>query len=111
MPSTVSRPVCMVLDSSMVMTPSLPTTLTASAFQRRAHHIDVADTFERIVDAAVGQIDDNLLHRPIVFFRIEAIGSSERPGHGKLICIGVDRDDAAGLGHHGTLYDREPDAT
>src|SRR5277367_1769491 len=38
---------------------ALAPTLVA-AFQRLAHHIDVADAFERVVDAAVGQVGDGL---------------------------------------------------
>ena len=37
-----------------------------AAFQRRAHHVDVADAFEREVHAAVGQLDDHVLDGTVV---------------------------------------------
>src|ERR1700743_833708 len=45
-----------------------------AAFQCRAHHVDVADAFERIVDAA-GQLHDYLLNgRVRIILGIDAIG-------------------------------------
>src|SRR5882672_4899904 len=84
--------------------PTLVTTL-----QRRAHHMNVADAFERVVDAAVRQVDDDLLDGLVVVFRIDIVGCAERLGHGPFARVEIDGDDARGLGHHRTLHDRQAD--
>src|ERR1700722_12199384 len=69
--------------------PSLVATL-----QRRTHHMNVADAFERVVDAAVGQIDDDLLNGLVVVFWIDIVGGAQRLGHGPFARVEIDRNDA-----------------
>lgn len=73
------------------------------AFERRAHDIDVADALERVVDTPAGHLDDDLLDRLFVVFRVDAIGRAEGARQIELARIGVDGDDAAGLGQFGAL--------
>src|SRR5690606_28709103 len=81
-----------------------------AALERRAHEIDVADRLERVVDAAVRQVDDDLLDWLVVVLRIDEVGRAERAGHLLLTGIDVDRDDAAGLRHDGALDAAQADA-
>src|SRR5690606_15254732 len=67
------------------------------AFQRRAHHVDVADAFERVVHAPAGHADDDLLDRFGVVLRVDAIGGAHLARERELVGVGVDGDDAAGL--------------
>src|ERR1700716_1655014 len=69
--------------------PSLVTRL-----QGRAHHVNVADALERVVDAAVGQIDDDLLNGLVVVFGVDVVGRAERLGHGPFARVEIDGDDA-----------------
>src|SRR5258708_39793116 len=85
--------------------PSLVTTL-----QRRSHHMNVADALEGVVDAAVGQVDDDLLNGLVVVFRVDIVGRAERLGHGPFARVEVDDDDALGLGHYRSLHDGQADA-
>src|SRR5882762_2058517 len=85
--------------------PSLVTTL-----QRRSHHMNVADALEGVVDAAVGQVDDDLLNGPVVIFRVDIVGRAERLGHRPFAGVEVDGDDARGLGHDRSLHDRQADS-
>jgi hypothetical protein len=47
-----------------------------AALERRAHHLDVADALEGVIDAAVGEVDDDLLDRPVV---VEGLMQSVAP--------------------------------
>lgn len=48
-----------------------------AAFQRRAHHLDVADALEGEIDAAVGHFHDHVLDRLVEAIRIDAIGGAQ----------------------------------
>ena len=70
-----------------------------AAFQRGAHQLHVADALEGVVDAAIGQFDDDVLDRLVVVLRIDEVGGAQFPGDIELARVDVDRDDARGLGH------------
>src|SRR5690606_6783586 len=74
-----------------------------AALERRAHEVDVADRFERVVDSAVRHVDDDLLNRLVVVLRIDEVRGAERARHLLLGGVDVDRDDASGFRHDGTL--------
>ena len=48
-----------------------------AALQGGAHDLDVADALEGVVDAAVGQVDDDLLDRVVVVGRVHEVGGAE----------------------------------
>src|SRR3546814_3577220 len=48
------------------------------AFERGAHHLDVADALERVVHAPAGHLDDHLLDRPVMVLRVDAVGRAHR---------------------------------
>src|SRR3981081_2159678 len=81
-----------------------------AALEGRAHDVDVAYAFQGVVAPAVGHGDDDLLNRHAVVLGIHAIGGAERPGHREFLGVCVDGDDTSGLGHHGALHYRQPDA-
>src|SRR5690606_13610417 len=68
-----------------------------AALQRRAHDLHVADTLERVVHAAVGQLHDHFLDGTVVIQRVDAVGGAELLGHLEFLGIDVDADDAASL--------------
>ncbi|KAG1535609.1 hypothetical protein G6F50_015263 [Rhizopus delemar] len=80
---------------------------TVRAFQRRAHHVDVADAFKAVVHAPGGHFNDDLLDGLVVVLRVDAVGSAELAGQLELGRIGIHRDDAAGLGLARTLDHRQ----
>src|SRR6478736_4169682 len=81
-----------------------------AALERGAHDVDIAYALERKIHAAVGQVDDDLLDRLVVFLRIDEVGGAHGLGHFPLRRIQVDGDDARGLCHDGALDDRQSDA-
>ncbi len=81
-----------------------------AALQRLAHDVHVADALEGIVDAAVGHVHYRLGHAAVEVFGVDEIGGTQRPGHDELVRVGVDGDDAPGLGHDRALDHRQPDA-
>src|SRR5699024_3360229 len=80
-----------------------------AALQRLAHDVDVADALERVIDAAVGQVDDDLLDGVIVVFGVDEIGGSELTCQIELVGVDVDGDDALGAGHDRALDDCQAD--
>src|SRR5690606_22906122 len=74
-----------------------------AALEGRPHQLRVADSLERVVDAAIRDVDDDFLNRAIVILRVDEIGGAELPRHRLLVGIDVDREDARRLGHHGPL--------
>src|SRR5690606_8304902 len=81
-----------------------------TALERCAHELDVTDRFERIIDAAVRHVDDDLLYRLVVVLWIHEIRRAERARHFFLARIDVDRDDAAGLRDCSALDAAQADA-
>ena len=73
---------------------ALAPTLVA-ALQRLAHDLDIADAFERIVHATIGEIDDrgnHVIHIPW----IDEVGHAELFGERPLVRVDVHADDAIG---------------
>src|SRR5690606_30059259 len=68
-----------------------------AAFQRRAHDFHVADTFERVIHAAVSQFHDHFLDGAVVIQWIDAVGGAELLGHLEFLGIDINPDDATGL--------------
>src|SRR3546814_19825320 len=72
------------------------------AFERGAHHLDVADAFERVVHAPAGHLHDHMLDRPdsigrAMVIRVDALVRAHRA---RLVEIGrgcVDGDEPPGL--------------
>src|SRR5665213_2017025 len=82
-----------------------------AAFERLAHHVDVADALERKVGAAAGEIDHGLHHFVATdLVRIDEMRHAEFFGDGALCRIGVDADNLVGANHACSLDDVEPDA-
>ena len=80
-----------------------------AAFQRRSHQVDVAHALERIVRAAIGQVDDDFLDGLVVVLRIDEIRGAQHARHLELVLVDVDGDDASRLRHHRALDDAEAD--
>src|SRR5690606_22070307 len=80
------------------------------AFERRTHHVDVADALERVVHAPARHLDDDLLDRLVVILGIDAVGGAEGARQIELARIGVDGNDAPGLGQLGALDHGQTDA-
>lgn len=74
-----------------------PTFVTA--FQRLAHHVHVADTFEREVDAAVSHLDDNVLNRLIEFLWVDAVGRTQLLRQFEFLLIDIDTNNTARANH------------
>src|ERR1700730_3465101 len=87
----------------------LPPALVA-ALERGAHDVDVAAQFEGLVDPTVGHVGDDLLNGLAVVLGVHTIGGAEGLGHREFPGVCVDGDDPSGLGHHGALHHRQPDA-
>src|ERR1700730_13478741 len=81
-----------------------------AALEGGAHDVDVAYAFEGVVDPTIGHVDDDLLDGSAVVLWVQAIGGAEGPRHREFLGVRVDGDDASGLGHHGALHYRQPDA-
>ena len=81
-----------------------------AALEGGAHDLDVADALERVVDATVRQIDDDLLDRVVVVGRVDEVRGAEGTREVELGRVDVDRDDPAGLRHHGPLDHGQADA-
>src|SRR5690606_13301982 len=81
-----------------------------AALERGAHQLHVADRLEGIVDAAVRHVDDHLLDRLVVVFRVHEVRRAELAGELLLVRVDVDRDDAARLSHRRALDHAQADA-
>src|SRR5688500_3292288 len=65
-----------------------------AAFQGRAHDFDVADTFERKINAPARQFNDHILNRLVVIPGIHYIGRAQLTCDSKFFGIDVDCDNA-----------------
>src|SRR5438552_7444254 len=81
-----------------------------AAFERLAHHVDVADAFEAVVRAALGEVHEVRDQVGAGFFRIDEMGDAEFLGERLAPRIGVHADDHVGPGHARALHDVEADA-
>src|SRR5262245_43570341 len=81
-----------------------------AAFQRLAHHRDVAGAVESVVGAAVGQADEMLDDIAGDFLRVDEMGNAELAAPFFLGVIDVDANDLVGADHFRALDDVEPDA-
>ena len=82
-----------------------------AAFQRLAHHLDVADALEAVVGAALGEIDEmrhEIASRHLL--RIDEVRHAEFLGERAPCRIEVDADDHVGAGQPRALNHVEPDA-
>lgn len=78
--------------------------------ERGAHGVDVADGLERVVDAAISHVGDDLLQRLVgVVLGVEAVGGAELARKVELRRVGVDGDDARSLGLGGAEDSAETD--
>ena len=69
-----------------------------AALQRGTHHVHIANALEAELHAAVGEFDDDVLNRLVMVFGVDAIGCAHQLGQTKLARVGVNADDASGLG-------------
>src|SRR5713101_6783695 len=81
-----------------------------AALQGLAHYIDVADAFEAVVGAALGQVHQVRDQLSAGFFRIDEMRDAELLGERLARRIGIHADDHIGAGHARALNHVEPDA-
>ena len=81
-----------------------------AAFQRRAHHLHVADAFETIFHPAVGELDDDFLDGLVIILRVKAVRPAHLPRQGEFRRVDIHRNDASGLRLAGALNHRQADA-
>ena len=82
-----------------------------TTLQGGAHCLHVADAFKRVVDAAIGYIDDHFLNRPAVIAGVDEFRRSQELGHLEFLRIEIDSDDPLSLGQDQTLNHAQTDAT
>src|SRR5882672_4250098 len=82
-----------------------------TAFQRLAHQLGVADTFEAVVGAAVGEFDQ-VRHQVLALERrrIDEVSHAELAAERLARRVEVDAHDHVGADHARALQDVEPDA-
>src|SRR5882672_8588481 len=82
-----------------------------TAFQGLAHKLGVADAFEAVVGAAVGQLDQ-VRHHVLAFelLGIDEVGHAEFAAQRLALGIEVDTDEHVGADQARALHDVQPDA-
>ena len=80
-----------------------------AAFQRGAHHVDVTDTLEAEVDAAVGEFNNHILNRLIVIIRVDKVGGTHLSREGEFFRVGIHRQNAPGFRLYRPLDHRQAD--
>ena len=78
--------------------------------QCRAHHVDVADALEGVIDPPAGHLDEHLVNGLVEILGVETFGRAEGAGQVELVRIGVDADDATRPGLARTLHHGQTDA-
>src|SRR5476651_1313271 len=81
-----------------------------AAFERLAHQGRIADAFEGIVGAALGQLDEMADEVARDLFRVDEMRHAEPPRQRLARRVDVDADYHVGAGHLGALDDVETDA-
>src|SRR3989441_654797 len=81
-----------------------------AALERLAHHVDVADAFEAVVGAALGQVHQVRDQVLAGFFRVDEMGHAELLGERLARRIEIHTDDHVCARHPRALHDVEPDA-
>src|SRR5437867_5423955 len=81
-----------------------------AALERLAHHLDVADAFEAVVRAALGQVHQVRDQVLAGFLRVDEMGHAELLGKRLARRIQIHADDHVCAGHPRALHDVEPDA-
>src|SRR5438094_1416336 len=81
-----------------------------AAFERLAHHVDVADAFEAVIGTALGQVHQVRDQLGAGFLRIDEMRDAEFLGERLARRVGVHADDHVGAGHARALDDVQPDA-
>src|SRR5690606_10898792 len=59
------------------------------ALERRAHHLDVADALEAVVNAPAGHLHDHLLDGPVMVPGVDAVGGTHFGRQPELVGLGV----------------------
>src|SRR6266851_4672502 len=81
-----------------------------AAFQRLAHQRGVADAFEAVIGAALGQVDEIGDEVALDLLGIDEMRHAEAFGERLAARVDVDADDHVGAGEPGALDDVETDA-
>src|SRR5437667_9004586 len=81
-----------------------------AALERLAHHVDVADAFEAVVGAALGQVHQVRDQVLAGFLRVDEMGHAELLGERLARRIEIHADDHVWAGHPRALHDVDPDA-
>src|SRR5579864_7409479 len=81
-----------------------------AAFERLAHHLDIADAFEAVIGAALGEIDEISDEIARHVLRIDEMRHAEVFGERTARRVDVDADDHVGTGETRALHDIETDA-
>src|SRR5690606_1104093 len=81
-----------------------------AAFQRRTHHIHITDALERIIHAAVGQLNDHVLNRLVEVLRINAVGGAEFFRQLKFAFVDINTNYATSFDHGGADNGRQTNA-
>ena len=64
-------------------------------FQRRAHHLHIANAFKAVIYAPAGHVDNDLLDGLVIILGVHAIGGAELFRQFKFGWIGINGDDAS----------------
>ncbi|MNN90426.1 hypothetical protein D3C81_2083710 [compost metagenome] len=62
-----------------------------AALQRSTHHVHITDAFKAEVHAAVGKLNNHVLHRLIVIVWIDEICRTHFTGQLEFLRVGIDR--------------------
>ena len=81
-----------------------------TTFQSGPHGLDVADTFKRVINPAVSQINDDFLNRPSLISRVDEIGCAELLDHNEFRRINVNGNDPRRFSHDETLNHAQTNA-
>src|SRR5690606_37495640 len=79
-----------------------------ATFERLAHDFGVADAFEGVVRATIGELD-NMGHDMLDLVGIDEVGHPELARHGFALGVQIHPNDLVCAHHLGALYDVQPD--
>src|SRR5690606_27608294 len=80
-----------------------------TAFQGLAHDFGIADALERVIGAAVGQLDD-VVDDVLDFLGVDEVRHAELARHGFALRVHIHADDLVGANHLGALDHVQADA-
>src|SRR4051794_28367417 len=81
-----------------------------TAFQGLPHRLHIADAFEAVIGAALGQIDQIRHKLALHLFRVDKMRHAEFLGQLAPPRVYIDPDDHVSADHPAALYDVEADA-